>query len=83
MFHMKKIILTLLVMVGFIITANAQAQNRSIRTQRKIERRMEMRHIRRMERRRHRRHRTVSEIVPTAVQRSTAVLFKEEGTSII
>lgn len=81
---MKKIILTLLIMTGFFITASAQRlQNRPVGpADRKFDR-MELRRIHRMERRRRHRHRIASEINPTNMQRSQAVLDKAgENTTI-
>ena len=84
---MKKIILSILVTICFIVTATAQTvQNRSVRpmSERRMERQIERRRIRRMERRHHRRRHHVSEINPTATQRSQAVLlYKAEVTSAI
>ena len=82
MFHMKKIILSLVIILGFIITASAQrTTTRTVRpNERRMERRME---IRRHRRHRRRHHRMVSEINPTMIQKSQAVLFKAEETSTI
>lgn len=71
-------------MAGFFISASAQRlQNRPIRpADRKFDR-MELRRIHRMERRRRHRHRVASEINPTNMQRSQAVLYKAaENTTI-
>ncbi len=73
---MKKIVLMLVFLAGFFITANAQAQNRTVRPGRNMERR----HHRRRHRRRW--HHT-SVINPTAAQRSQAVLYKSETNSTI
>jgi len=84
---MKKIILSLVIILGFIITASAQSTTtRTVRpNERRMERRMERRRVRRrMERRHHRRHhRIVGEINATSTQRSQAVLFRSEATSNI
>ena len=78
---MKRILLTLLIIAGFIITASAQnGQNRMVRPRpdmdRKIDR-MELRRLR-MERRRHhwrRHHRIAAELNPTDLQKLQAVLY--------
>jgi hypothetical protein len=86
---MKKIVLSLLVMVGFIVAANAQTlQNRTIRPseRRRIERKIERRRIRHIKRRRiRRRQRMAGDIYPNSFQKSLAVLYKSEtaGTIII
>ena len=84
---MKRIILTLIIMAGFFTAAQAQSDRRMVRpTERRTERKIERRRIyRRIERRAYRRHhrRTASEIFPTGIQRSQAVLFKAETKSSI
>ena len=73
-------------MAGFFTAAQAQSDRRMVRpTERRTERKIERRRFRRIERRAYRRHhrRTASEIFPTDIQRSQAVLFKAETKSSI
>ena len=74
---MKKMILTLIIMAGFFLTANAQTgvnrnpnpQNR-VRMERKLHR-LELRRIHRMERRRHHRRRILAiELYPGIMQKN-------------
>jgi|GEM_PF-5007244 len=83
---MKRIILTLVIMAGFFITAQAQANRRAVRpSERRMERKIERHRIRRMERRIHRprHHRMVSNIYTTDMQRSQVILYKVETASTV
>jgi hypothetical protein len=76
---MKKIFLTMLIMAGFFMTANAQKLQTSASApmERRFDRRMELRRFHRMEcRRRHRR--LASETYPVNAQKLQAVLYKAE-----
>jgi len=74
-------------MAGFFVTAQAQSDRQRHKIlERRMERKIERRRIRRhMERRAHRRrhHRMASNSYTTDMQRSQAVLYKEETASTI
>jgi hypothetical protein len=79
---MKKIIFTLLIMTGFVITANAQTRVQRHRVHERRPDRRELRRIRRIEHRHHRhRHHRMVFLPGHPIDSQGLVLFKTE-TSI-
>lgn len=76
---MKKILFTMMILAGFVISAQAQSvQGRRVRHERRMERRMELRKLHRIERRRHHRRRRMMSFENHMINSQSLVVYKSQ-----